>query len=79
MHVMASMLSRICRKHQDMHCALEANKDKAGVLILMMFKRRFDTSKTGTLKVSSSLCRVAAARELLQLLIKRSGGGLLLG
>ena len=33
------------------------------------------TSSTGTLKASSSLCRVAAARLLLQLLMKRRGGG----
>ena len=32
-------------------------------------------SSTGTLKASSSLCRVAAARLLLQLLMKRRGGG----
>ena len=34
------------------------------------------TSSTGTLKAASSLCRVAAARLLLQLLMKRRGGGL---
>ncbi|KAA6428833.1 MAG: hypothetical protein FRX49_01708 [Trebouxia sp. A1-2] len=34
------------------------------------------TSSTGTLKAASSLWRVAAARLLLQLLMKRKGGGL---
>ena len=34
------------------------------------------TSSTGTLKAASNLWRVAAARLLLQLLMKRRGGGL---
>ncbi len=34
------------------------------------------TSKTGTLNAASSLCRVAAARLLLQLLMNLRGGGL---
>ena len=37
------------------------------------------TSRTGTLKAASSLCRVGAAREDEQLRMKRRGGGLSLG
>ena len=37
------------------------------------------TSKTGTLKAASSLCRVGAAREEEQLRMNLSGGGLSLG
>ena len=37
------------------------------------------TSSTGTLKATSSLCSVGAAKLLLQLRMKRRGGGLSLG
>ena len=37
------------------------------------------TSKTGTPKAASSFSRVAAAKELLQLLMNLKGGGLFLG
>ena len=37
------------------------------------------TSSTGALKAASSLCSVEAASALLQLRMKRSGGGAFLG
>ena len=47
----------------------------------MPSQRRWNqpTSSTGTLKAASSLCSVGAARLLLQLRMKRRGGGLSLG